>query len=38
MSFHSLWNGFFGNSIILCPSAHGFIPQLMMGDGMMFAQ
>ena len=33
-----LWNGFFGNSIILWPSAHGFRLQFMSGEGMMLAQ
>ena len=32
------WNGFFGNSIILWPSAQGFRPQFMIGEGMRFAQ
>ena len=33
-----LWKGFFGNSIILWPSAQGFKPQFMMGEGMILAQ
>ena len=36
--FHSEWNVSLGNFIILCPSAHGFMPQLISGDGMRLAQ
>ena len=36
--FHIVWKVSLGNSIILWPSAQGFSPQFINGEGMIFAQ